>query len=69
MNLPTTELLYDEIPFLMEGTWYNDEKGKSFIELSRWQLDHNVGSKHFPHRNSMNMTTNEYLEFLANLSI
>ena len=27
MNLPTTELLYDEIPFLIEGKWFNDEHG------------------------------------------
>ena len=36
MNLPTTELMYDEIPFLIEGTWYNDQNGKAFIHLSRW---------------------------------
>jgi len=69
MNLPKTELLYDEIPFLIEGTWWNDEQGQAFIHLSRWQLDHHIGSKHMPHRTQMDLTSNEYLEFLSNLSI
>ena len=36
MSLGDKELLYDEIPFMIQGTWFNDDNGKSYIYLNNW---------------------------------
>ena len=68
MNLPKDEILYDEIPFLTEFT-INNVGRKSLITLNKYQLDHTHGNRHQPHRNNMNLTNNEYLEFLSTMAL
>ena len=67
MNLPKDELLYDELQFVIEGTVQNSLRN-SFIKLSKYQLDHSHGNRHFPYRNKMDLTRHEYLEFLSHMS-
>jgi hypothetical protein len=64
MNLPKTELLYDEIPFKVTGNMHMMFH-KIFMHLNRWEIRLEHGTKHYPHRNNMNMTTTDYLEFLG----
>jgi len=62
--LPKDELLYDEIPFSLEGT-ASISSGKMYLTLINWSLNHAHGSKHYPHRNSMNISQNDYVHFLS----
>lgn len=63
LNLPTDELFYDELPFVVEGLTYN-LADVMYNTLLKWRIDYKHGTKHYPHRNSMQMTPNDYLLFL-----
>ena len=64
MNLPTTQLLYDEIPFKVSGNVHTLDK-LMYLHLNEWTMNFEHGTKHYPHQNSMNMTPTDYLEFLS----
>jgi len=68
MNLPKEEIMYDEIQFLTEFTIQNELR-KSRINIIKYQLDHRHGNRHQPYRNSMNLSSNEYLEFLSTMAL
>ena len=63
MNLSNEEILYDEIDFLIEFAMSNIAR-KTIIHIGKYQLDHMKGHRHQPFRNSINLTKNEYLDFL-----
>ena len=67
MNLPSDEILYDELQFLVEARVLNDKR-KSYITLQKYQLDHAHGTRHAPYRSSIPLSKNEYLEFLVQMS-
>ena len=66
MNLPTEEILYDELQFLIEARVIN-EKRKTHLTLQKYELDHTHGTRHSPYRNSLGLSKNEYLEFLQQM--
>ena len=63
LNLSTDELFYDELPFIVEGLTYN-LVDVMYNTLLKWRIDYKHGTKHYPHRNSMHMTPNDYFLFL-----
>lgn len=62
MNLSKDELLYDEIPFLLD-LHVQDYNDVMYNRIDKWGINLKHGSKHYPHRNSMDMTPSDYLLF------
>jgi hypothetical protein len=56
--------MYDEIPFKVAGNLHTLGK-KMFLHLNIWEMNFSHGSKHYPHRNTMDMTNTDYTIFLA----
>ena len=66
-NMPDQELLYDELPFEVSFDIIN-QSDKTQISLKRWQLGKQpYGAKQYPHRNTLNMTKEDYRDFIASL--
>jgi hypothetical protein len=64
MNLSKEELMYDEIPFTVSGNVHT-LSNLMFPRLNIWEMNMAHGTKHYPHRNSMDMKSTDYLEFLS----
>lgn len=60
--------MYDEIQFVIEGSAQNGPR-TTYAHLTKFQLDHRHGNRHQPFRNSLDLTKNEYLEFLSGLGV
>jgi len=63
MNLPKDELFYDEIPFNLD-VHIQDYNDMMFNRINKWGIDLKHGTKHYPHRNTMDMKPADYILFL-----
>jgi len=59
------ELLYDEVQFELSVLTYNPQD-TTYTTLLDWHMPSSkFGMRHYPHRNSMNMSPSDYFSFLA----
>ena len=63
MNLPKDELMYDEVPFLFD-LHIQDYNDMMFNRIDKWAINLEHGTKHYPHRNKMDMKPADYTLFL-----
>jgi hypothetical protein len=59
------ELLYDEVQFELSVLTYNLQD-TTYTTLLDWHMPSSkFGTRHYPHRNSLNMTPSDYFSFLG----
>jgi hypothetical protein len=64
-NMHEKELLYDEVQFELSLLTYNLQD-TTYTTLLDWQMPSSkFGRKHYPHRNTLNMSSSDYFSFLS----